>query len=31
MIVEITPEARDYLLKKVNLSAVTVRMTMCGG
>ncbi len=31
MVVELTPDAKEYLLNKKDTAAVTVKMVMCGG
>lgn len=31
MLVELTPEAKEFLEKKKGVSAVTIKMVMCGG
>ncbi len=31
MRIEVTPEAKQYLTKKKNTNAVTLKMVMCGG
>ncbi len=31
MVVEMTQDAKEYLLKKKDTDAVTVKMVMCGG
>jgi hypothetical protein len=31
MLVELTPEAKEFIIKGKGLPAVTVKMVMCGG